>query len=80
MGIPPQGRVLRLCTWCRGLAKWKKNASLDIYLVREVKERRHDRRCQDVNARQTIVYCELRQCKERKGWQELGLLDSAAET
>ena len=45
---------------CRGLATWKKNASLDIYLVREVKERRYDQRCQDVNARQTMVYYELR--------------------
>ena len=57
------------------MSTWKKNASLDIYLVREVKERGHDRRCQDVNARQAMVYYELQQCKERKGWQKLGLMD-----
>ena len=56
---------------CRGLATWKKNASLDIYLVKEVKERRHDRRCQDVNARQAMVYCELRRIRRGRGGRSL---------
>jgi hypothetical protein len=77
MGIPPQGRVLRLCTWCVE-AGYVEEECKPGYLL--------GKRSEGKKARPALSGCKceaghgllrIAACKERKGWQELGLLDKS---